>query len=75
MGNIRGNVKRGTVYESVAQYAADWRLLFENARTYNEDGSQIVRDTYTIEDTFNNALQEATKLHGIALEDDGSDHE
>lgn len=69
MSRIRSNVKRGTVYESVAHYASDWTLMFENARLYNEDFSQIYQDTYTLESVFEEALEAATTKHGIVLDD------
>lgn len=71
MSNIRANVKQGTVYESITNYASDWELMFNNARQYNEDSSQIFRDTYTLQQRFNTALQEAVHAHGIDLEDPG----
>lgn len=69
MSRIRSNVKRGTVYESVAHYASDWTLMFENARLYNEDTSQIYQDTYTLETTFEEMLDVATEKYGIILDD------
>ncbi|KAF8829544.1 hypothetical protein HHX47_DHR3000514 [Lentinula edodes] len=69
MANIAANVKRGNVYESVAQYSSDWDLMFENAREYNEDVSTIYNDTYILQHVFQNALEAATRIHGIILND------
>ena len=71
MVNIGTNVKQGKVYQSVTQYSSDWDLMFENARQYNEDGSMIYEDSYTLQRVFKNALEAATKVHGILLEDPG----
>ncbi|KAJ3925100.1 MAG: P-loop containing nucleoside triphosphate hydrolase protein [Lentinula lateritia] len=63
------NVKRGNVYESVAQYSSNWDLMFENAHEYNEDVSTIYNDTYILQHVFQNALEAATRIHGIILND------
>lgn len=69
IANIGTNIKQGKVYQSVAQYSCDWDLMFENARQYNEDRSMIYEDSYTLQRVFKRAVEDATKLHGIDLED------
>ncbi len=69
MSNIRANIKRGTVYDSVTQYSSDWDLMFNNAREFNQEDSDIYRDTYSLQRAFNDALAKATRIHGISIED------
>ncbi|KAJ2882680.1 ATP-dependent DNA helicase Snf21, partial [Coemansia aciculifera] len=40
MKTIRRNVKAGK-YASVGDFHRDWKLMFDNARTYNEEGSMV----------------------------------
>ncbi|KAE9401957.1 hypothetical protein BT96DRAFT_991623 [Gymnopus androsaceus JB14] len=75
MANIGTNVKQGKVYQLVTQYSSDWDLMFENAHQYNEDGSMIYKDLYTLQRVFKNALEAATKVHRIVLEDPGYEDE
>ena len=35
---------QGSYYKDVAQYRAEWKLLFDNARTYNVEGSLVYID-------------------------------
>jgi ATP-dependent helicase STH1/SNF2 len=39
-------------YQTLKEFVADIRLLFNNARTYNEDGSQLYIDANNIEVSF-----------------------
>lgn len=70
MANIRTNVKQGKVYASVSQYAEAWCRMFRNARVYNREGSQIYEDAKALESVFLSALRDATRIHGIVLEED-----
>jgi len=37
----------------VNQYKADWKLMFNNARTYNQEGSWVYNDAEEMEKVFN----------------------
>jgi len=54
-------------YKSVDHYANDWRLLFNNARQYNQEGSWVYNDAEEMnkifESTFYN-LTAGTSLPG-----------
>ena len=61
--------KRGTTsyYKSVTDYRNDWRLMFDNARTYNSEGSWVYNDAVemqkVLEETFHR-LTYGTDLPG-----------
>jgi len=38
----------GTHYKTVTQYLNDWRLMFNNARTYNQEGSWVYVDAESL---------------------------
>ncbi|KAF9042067.1 SNF2-family ATP dependent chromatin remodeling factor snf21 [Panaeolus papilionaceus] len=40
-------------YKTVLQYRDDWRLMFNNARTYNQEGSWVYIDADEMEAVFN----------------------
>ncbi|KAJ7663706.1 Bromodomain-containing protein, partial [Mycena polygramma] len=44
MLRIQAWAARPLHYQTLAEYQADWHLLFDNARRYNTPGSQIYRD-------------------------------
>lgn len=46
--------KRGSsnYYKSVLAYRDDWRLMFNNARTYNQEGSWVYIDAEEMEKVF-----------------------
>ncbi|KAJ7640519.1 Bromodomain-containing protein, partial [Mycena rosella] len=44
MSNIKTLSQKPTHYQTLNHYRADWHLLFDNARQYNEPGSQIYKD-------------------------------
>lgn len=39
-------------YKTVQQYAEDWRLMFKNARQYNQEGSWVVNDANELQKAF-----------------------
>ncbi|KAJ2787761.1 ATP-dependent DNA helicase Snf21 [Coemansia interrupta] len=59
MKNIRRNVK-GHKYANVADFHRDWKLMFNNARTYNEEGSMVYNDACQMQQTLEDKLNEHT---------------
>lgn len=59
LDNIRKRIKRRE-YKSVEQFEADVRLMCENAKKYNDDGSRIFNDAIAILDELG-SLAEAEK--------------
>ncbi|EJT98968.1 hypothetical protein DACRYDRAFT_56374 [Dacryopinax primogenitus] len=52
MSAIRKRMNSGG-YSTVAEFRADWRLMFTNARTYNQEGSFVYVDAVALEGVFN----------------------
>ena len=48
MKTINERIKSGN-YKNVDQFISDARLMFNNCRQYNEEGSAIVKDANTLE--------------------------
>ncbi|KAJ1725303.1 ATP-dependent DNA helicase Snf21 [Coemansia erecta] len=59
MKNIRRNVK-GHKYANVADFHRDWKLMFNNARTYNEEGSMVYNDACQMQRALEDKLNELT---------------
>ncbi|KAJ1817746.1 ATP-dependent DNA helicase Snf21, partial [Coemansia sp. RSA 2598] len=59
MKNIRRNVK-GHKYARVADFHRDWKLMFDNARTYNEEGSMVYEDACQMQRALEDKLNELT---------------
>ncbi|KAF6765924.1 SNF2-family ATP dependent chromatin remodeling factor snf21 [Ephemerocybe angulata] len=47
----------GNYYKNVLAYRDDWRTMFNNARTYNQEGSWVYIDAEEMEKTFNAAFE------------------
>ncbi|KAJ7929450.1 hypothetical protein B0H13DRAFT_1488456, partial [Mycena leptocephala] len=49
MKNIKSFSQKATHYETLAEYQEAWHRLFDNAREFNEQGSQIYQDADTLQ--------------------------
>lgn len=47
----------GTTYKDVEGFAGDWRLLFDNARRYNKEGSWVYNDADEMQKVFEAAFR------------------
>lgn len=45
-------------YQMLAEFKADFKLMFDNARVYNEEGSAVVRDANVLQEAFNEKYNE-----------------
>ena len=52
MSTIRKRIT-SNYYKSVLDFREDWRLMFNNARTYNQEGSWVYVDAEEMEHIFN----------------------
>ncbi|KAG7450799.1 uncharacterized protein BT62DRAFT_1045760 [Guyanagaster necrorhizus] len=43
---------QGSYYKTVQQFRDDWKLMFNNARTYNQEGSWVYNDAEEMEKVF-----------------------
>ncbi|KAG6371548.1 SNF2-family ATP dependent chromatin remodeling factor snf21 [Boletus reticuloceps] len=59
LSTIRKRVTGG-YYKSITQYKEDWQLMFDNARTYNQEGSWVYIDAEEMEKVFRATLAKAT---------------
>jgi ATP-dependent helicase STH1/SNF2 len=59
--------KRGNAgyYKSITQYKEDWKLMFDNARTYNQEGSWVYIDAEEMEKVFHSTLEAVTAGTGL----------
>ncbi|KAG1738616.1 SNF2 family N-terminal domain-containing protein [Suillus paluster] len=59
--------KRGNAgyYKSITQYKEDWKLMFDNARTYNQEGSWVYIDAEEMERVFYSTLERTTAGSGL----------
>ncbi|KAF9808693.1 hypothetical protein IEO21_07780 [Rhodonia placenta] len=48
---------QSTYYKSVLDFREDWRLMYNNARTYNQEGSWVYVDADEMEKVFNAAFE------------------
>ena len=51
---------QGNYYKDVQQYRAEWRLLFDNARTYNVEGSLVYIDADEMEKVLDETFRRLT---------------
>jgi len=59
LSTIRKRVTGG-YYKSITQYREDWQLMFNNARTYNQEGSWVYVDAEEMEKVFYATLGRVT---------------
>ena len=57
MHTVDQNIKNSR-YKSVDAFMADVKLMFNNCRTYNEEGSDIYNDANTLETVLTNKYKE-----------------
>ncbi|KAI0693670.1 SNF2 family N-terminal domain-containing protein [Cytidiella melzeri] len=55
MSQIRKRIT-GNQYKTVLDFREDWRLMFNNARTYNQEGSWVYQDADEMEKVFDAAF-------------------
>ena len=55
----------GTYYKTVTQYLNDWRLMFNNARTYNQEGSWVYVDAEEMHNVLEATFHEQTVGSGL----------
>jgi len=56
---------QSSYYKNVLDFREDWRLMFNNARTYNQEGSWVYVDAEEMEKVFNAAFDRV--IAGSAL--------
>ncbi|KAJ1663504.1 ATP-dependent DNA helicase Snf21, partial [Coemansia sp. RSA 25] len=59
MKTIRRNVKAGK-YASIGDFHRDWKLMFDNARTYNEEGSMVYEDACEMQRALEETMSRLT---------------
>ena len=60
MDQIRKKIDKGQ-YRSFEEFIDDFRLMFNNARHYNEDGSTVWKDANYMEEAFTRRFNELTQ--------------
>ena len=55
----------GTHYKTVTQYLNDWRLMFNNARTYNQEGSWVYVDAEEMQKVLEVMYRQQTVGSGL----------
>lgn len=64
MSHLRKRAQNG-FYKDVQQYRDDWRLMFNNARTYNVEGSLVYIDADEMEKVLNDVFNRLTVGSGL----------
>ncbi len=70
MAHIKKQIHAGVTkgYNSVAEFWAAWRLLFDNARLFNNEASQVYNDANTLQAVLEEKLVSLAVEHGFAAE-------
>lgn len=64
MSHLRKRAQ-GSYYKDVAHYRAEWKLLFDNARTYNVEGSLVYIDADEMEKVLDETFKRLTVGSGL----------
>ncbi|KAJ7039111.1 hypothetical protein C8F04DRAFT_1179081 [Mycena alexandri] len=56
---------QGNYYKDMQQYRNDWTLMFNNARTYNQEGSWVYIDAVEMEKVLNATFKRLTAGSGL----------
>ncbi|KAK0208011.1 SNF2-family ATP dependent chromatin remodeling factor snf21 [Desarmillaria ectypa] len=56
---------QSSYYKTVQQFRDDWKLMFNNARTYNQEGSWVYNDAEEMEKVFDAAYERAIVGSGL----------
>ena len=64
MSHLRKRAQ-GSYYKDVAHYRAEWKLLFDNARTYNVEGSLVYIDADEMEKVLDATFRRMTVGSGL----------
>lgn len=59
MNEIKKKIKNHS-YNSLDEYIADWKLMFSNARTFNDNASIVYKDANSMEAAFDAKIAELT---------------
>jgi len=71
MNQIKKKTSSGG-YKSATQFRDDWQLMFQNARTYNQEGSWVYVDAEEMDKVFQSAYDRLLPGSGIPGSDEGS---
>ncbi|KAJ7912016.1 hypothetical protein B0H13DRAFT_1526169, partial [Mycena leptocephala] len=52
MSMIKTLSQKATHYTTISEYRAAWHLMFDNARQFNADGSQVYEDADFLQKVF-----------------------
>jgi ATP-dependent helicase STH1/SNF2 len=64
MSTIRRRIT-GNQYKSVLDFREDWLLMFNNARTYNQEGSWVYQDADEMQKVFDAAFNKSIVGSGL----------
>ncbi|KIK14402.1 hypothetical protein PISMIDRAFT_688007 [Pisolithus microcarpus 441] len=64
LSTLRKRMNAG-YYKSITQFKEDWKLMFDNARTYNQEGSWVYVDAEEMEKVFFITLEKVTAGSGL----------
>ncbi|KAJ6492500.1 hypothetical protein C8R47DRAFT_1270734 [Mycena vitilis] len=65
MSMIKKMAKKPTHFTTLGEYRAAWHLMFDNARQYNADGSQVYEDAEHLQKVFDRHLYMLSYEHNI----------
>ncbi len=64
MSHLRKRAQ-GNYYKDLAHYRDEWKLMFRNARTYNQEGSWVYVDAEEMEKVFDRVFDSETRGSGL----------